>query len=313
VSYAIPRHRKPPRSASTHGRAPSRHRKPQARRSLVHRPALALTIAAAVTVAGGAAAAAVTFLPGKPRTVPPERTLASSTAGSGSAAGLHASALTSSLELNELSKSSYAAKAARANSHARNAATGHIVAAVKKRHHRAAPPAAPLYLNPLRAVAGLQPQRIDMGADFGGSGPIYPIGDAVITSAMGTSSGWPGGGWITYQLTDGPAAGLVVYLAEDVRPTAAVGEKVTPTTEIASMFNGYEGIETGWAMPDSASAESQLPEAGGIGGSGPFPTKVGVSFDDLLQALGVPAAPNAGQSAYGLLPSNYLLTWPGLA
>lgn len=240
-----------------------------------------------------------------------DATTASGTAVSGTAAGAQASALTSSLELSELSKSSYAARA-EAYSRLHNGATNPLAAAVKKHHRRKLVPAAPVYLNPLRAVTGLMAQRIDMGADFAGSGPVYPIGDAVITGATGTSSGWPGGGWITYQLTDGPASGLVVYVAEDVRPTVTVGEKVTPTTEIASMFSGSEGIETGWAMADSASAESQLPEAGGIGGAGPFPTKVGVSFDALLQALGVPAAPNAGQAAYGVLPANYPASWPGL-
>jgi hypothetical protein len=169
-----------------------------------------------------------------------------------------------------------------------------------------------VYLNPLRAVSGLQPQRIDMGADFAGTGPVYPIGNAVITGATATSGGWPGGGWITYQLTDGPAKGLVVYVAEDVQPTVAVGATVTPTTVIANMFGGSSGIETGWAMPDSSSAESQLAAAGGISGGGPFPTVIGVNFDALLQALGVPAAPNAGQSAYGLLPANYPTSWSGL-
>jgi hypothetical protein len=308
VSYAIPRHRKPPRSASTHGRAPSRHRKPPARRSWVDRPALALTVAAAVTVAGAGVAGAVIFLPGKPHPVPPEQTLASSTV----AAGRQTSALASGLELSELSKSSYAAKAAAA-SRIRQAAGPKVAAAVKAKHRRSQKlQSAPLYLNPLRAVTGLQPQRIDMGVDFAGSGPIYPIGDGVITSAMSNSSGWPGGGWITYQLTDGPAAGLVVYVAEDVQPTVSVGAKVTPTTEIANMFNGSEGIETGWAMPDSSSAESQLPVAGGISGAGPFPTAVGVNFDALLQALGVPAASNAGQSPFGLLPANYPVSWSGL-
>ena len=134
----------------------------------------------------------------------------------------------------------------------------------------------------------------------------------MITSATGASTGWPGGGWITYQLTDGPAAGLVVYVAEDVRPAVAVGQKVTPTTVIANMFGGSEGIETGWAMADGASAESQMPEAGSIGGAGPFPTRVGVSFDELLQALGVPAAPNAGDSPFGLLPANYPASWSSL-
>ncbi len=173
---------------------------------------------------------------------------------------------------------------------------------------KAAPPP-PVYLNPLRAISGLVPERIDMGADFGGAGPIYAIGDAVITNATATSPGWPGGGWITYQLTDGPAAGLQVYVAEDVTPTVQVGEHVTSSTIVAQMYNGGDGIETGWAMPDGSSAESQLPVAGGISGGGPFPTAVGVNFDNLLIALGVPAASNAGQAAYGLLPPNYPTSW----
>ena len=176
----------------------------------------------------------------------------------------------------------------------------------------APPPAAPVYLNPFRAITGLVPQRIDMGVDFAGSGPVYPIGDAVVTNATGSSSGWPGGGWITYQLTGGPAAGLMVFVAEDVQPTVQVGEHVTPATVIATMSNGADGIETGWAMPDGSSAESQLAVAGGVSGGGPFPTMVGINFDRLLVALGVPAAPNAGQAGYGALPSNYPTAWTGL-
>jgi murein DD-endopeptidase MepM/ murein hydrolase activator NlpD len=165
------------------------------------------------------------------------------------------------------------------------------------------------YLNPFRSVSGLVPKRVDMGVDFGGSGPVYALGDAVITSATGGSAGWPGGGWITYQLTDGPGAGLVVYVAEDVTPSVQAGQRVSPSTVIGTMFAGHEGIETGWAQQSGLSAESQLPEAGGIGGLGPFPTGVGVNFDELLQSLGVPAAPNCTQPAYGLVPANYPAGW----
>jgi hypothetical protein len=162
----------------------------------------------------------------------------------------------------------------------------------------------PGYLNPLRAVSGLVPERIDEGVDFGGTGPVYAIGDAVVTNA-GENSGWPGGGWITYQLTDGPGKGLVVYVAEDVTATVQVGQHVTPAMVIANMFNGGDGIETGWAQPTGVSAESELPEAGGIGGGGPFPTMIGVNFDELLHALGVPAAPNFTDPVYGTLPVGY--------
>jgi len=174
------------------------------------------------------------------------------------------------------------------------------------------PPPPKVYLNPFRSVTGLIPQRIDMGADFAGSGPVHPIGNAVVTSATASNAGWPDGGWITYQLTDGPAAGLMVFVAEDVQPTVQAGEHVTPTTVIANMYNGSAGIETGWAMPDGSSAESQLAVAGGISGWGPFPTQVGLNFDQLLVDLGVPAAPNAGEAGYGVLPSNYPTSWTGL-
>lgn len=166
-----------------------------------------------------------------------------------------------------------------------------------------------LYGNPFRDVSGLIPQRVDMGVDFAGSGPVYAIGDGVVTAATGASGGWPGGGWITYQLTDGPAAGEVVYVAEDVRPTVTVGEHVSSSTVVGDMVVGGSGIETGWAMPDSASAESQLTEAGGISGGGPFPALVGTNFDELLQALGVPAAPGFAPTGYGVLPSRYSADW----
>jgi hypothetical protein len=148
-----------------------------------------------------------------------------------------------------------------------------------------------------------------MGADFGGSGPVYALGHAVVTSATGTSAGWPGGGWITYRLTDGPAAGLSVYVAEDVKPVVQVGQEVSSSTVIANMFDGGAGIETGWAQPDGSSAESQLAAAGAISGGGPFPTRVGLNFDELLQALGVADGSNAAQAASGILPADYPPEW----
>jgi hypothetical protein len=198
--------------------------------------------------------------------------------------------------------------------HAKTRLDAPAAKAVSKPHHVKAVAAAPLpvYRNPLRKISGLLPERVDMGADFGGSGPIFAIGNAVITNATADNYGWPGGGWITYRLTSGPAAGLQVYVAEDVRPAVQVGQHVTSSTVVANMFIGSAGIETGWAMPDGLSAESQLSAAGAVSGGGPFPTEVGLDFDRLLQTLGVAAAPNFSESGYGVLPSGYPSSWASL-
>ena len=97
----------------------------------------------------------------------------------------------------------------------------------------------------------------------------------------------------------------MVYLAEDVTPTVQVGQHVSSATVIGTMFAGGDGIETGWAQQNGLSAESQLTAAGGVGGNGPFPTRIGLSFEELFQSLGVPTAPNRTQAPYGLLPPDY--------
>jgi len=167
---------------------------------------------------------------------------------------------------------------------------------------------APIYLNPLRNVSSLVPERVDEGVDFSGTGPVYALGDAVITSATGQAGGWPGGGWITYQLTNGPGQGLQVYVAEDITPTVQVGEHVTPSTVVGYMFEGGDGIETGWAALNGLAA-SQLSEASAVGEADVFPTTVGLNFEDLLVSLGVPVAPNRDQISFGTLPSAYPSSW----
>jgi len=313
------RYPEPPRTVSADPRpaARTRHRKPSA---LQGKPAKATAVTALAVSAAAASGALTHWSVGTPGHRPVAQASATSvpspdpgavgrqSTGAGPA-GQSAAALTAQPPDNILRPGSL---------------NSHYHLQPKGRHHRpvsavaAPPPSSPPpasssppsasggpYLNPLRAVAGLIPERVDMGVDFGGSGPVYPLGDAVITNATGSSSGWPGGGWITYRLTDGPDAGLMVYVAEDVQPTVDVGETVTSGTVIANMYNGADGIETGWAMPDGASAESELSEAGGIGGGGPFPTMVGLSFENLLRNLGVPAGTNAGGPGYGTLPSGY--------
>ncbi len=156
------------------------------------------------------------------------------------------------------------------------------------------------YADPFRAVSALSPERIDQGVDYSGFGPVYALGDGVVLSTV--NGGWPGGTFITYRLTDGPAQGLVIYVAEDLNPTVQVGETVTPTTVIGQMYEGPDGIETGWADP-TGDGNTMAADYGQFNGWNV--TAFGANFSRLLQSLGAPGGV-ADSAVAGALPSS----WP---
>ena len=106
------------------------------------------------------------------------------------------------------------------------------------------------YANPLRSVNGLNPERIDQGVDYSGFGPIYAIGDGVVLSTA--NSGWPGGTFIAYRLTDGPANGLVVYAAEDINPAGRVGQQRQRRDRPRHRLRGPERHRDGLGRPRTA-------------------------------------------------------------
>jgi murein DD-endopeptidase MepM/ murein hydrolase activator NlpD len=156
------------------------------------------------------------------------------------------------------------------------------------------------YANPLRAIQVLTPERIDQGVDYAGFGSLYAIGNGVVLNTVG--AGWPGGTFIAYQLSDGPAQGLVVFAAEDIQPSVQVGDTVTSDTVIGHMYAGPYGIEMGWAdgsrLPDTmARRYSQY--------DGSNPTAFGYNFSRLLQSVGAPGGILNGTPT-GDLPAS----WP---
>jgi murein DD-endopeptidase MepM/ murein hydrolase activator NlpD len=157
------------------------------------------------------------------------------------------------------------------------------------------------YANPLRGINALVPERVDQGVDYSGYGPIYAIGDGVVLSTV--NAGWPGGTFISYRLVDGPASGLVVYAAEDIDPLVAVGQAVSSGTVLGTMYEGPDGIETGWADP-SGDGNSMAMDAGQFSGSNS--TAFGANFSDLLASLGAPPGILQNDPPTGSLPSG----WP---
>jgi hypothetical protein len=295
VSRNTPRHQKPSRRASARRKSagrPSAHARHQ-RQSLAAAKPRAARVRIAAAVAGSAllisaALAVVTHQHGpRAHSATLYRTSAMNTTRS--AGGVDGTAASS----RSAPAGTAAHHTAAHHSAAEHAAAQHAAAGrEKQRQAQLDPTLASVYRDPLRAVSHLVAERVDQGVDFGGAGPVYALGDGVITSAMTGKAGWPGGGWITYRLTDGPNTGFTVYVAEDVTPTVQVGQTVTSSTVIANMFHGGNGIETGWANSDGSAAESQASEAGASNGNGPSPTIVGLNFEAVLEGLGVPAAPN---------------------
>ncbi len=149
------------------------------------------------------------------------------------------------------------------------------------------------YVNPFARSAHLVPQRIDMGVDYDGYGPIDALGTARITFA-GADPGWAGGNSVNYQLLDGPYRGRDVYVAEAVTPTVTTGQTVTAGQPIVTFGHGFStnSIETGWAAgPGQPGAlANQLHQADYTPGQdiGSYRTFCGQQFSDLLQALGAP-------------------------
>jgi murein DD-endopeptidase MepM/ murein hydrolase activator NlpD len=156
------------------------------------------------------------------------------------------------------------------------------------------------YANPFRSVGGLTPERIDEGVDYAGVGPVYAVGNGVVLSTYG--SGWPGGTFIAYQLSDGPARGLVVYVAEDLNPQVSVGSAVTANTVIGQMYGGPHGIETGWA--DGSAIPNAMARSYGQyhGGNS---TAFGDNYSRFLQSVGAPSGILQNDPT-GTLPSG----WP---
>jgi murein DD-endopeptidase MepM/ murein hydrolase activator NlpD len=158
-----------------------------------------------------------------------------------------------------------------------------------------------LYANPLREIRGLTPERIDMGVDYSGYGPIYAIGDGIVLTT--TVPGWPGGTMIVYQLTDGPANGLVVYAAEDIAPVVRVGDAVTADSVLGLMYVGPDGIETGWGDP---AVIGNTLAGDTLQFDGANTTAFGTNFSEFLHWLGAPPGIPQNHPPTGTLPRN----WP---
>jgi hypothetical protein len=160
------------------------------------------------------------------------------------------------------------------------------------------------YRNPLRGVKGLVSLRIDEGVDYGGSGPVYALGDGVVTSTTGP---WPDGTYLTYRLTAGKAKGKMVYVAENVTPKVKIGQQVTSSTVVGELHDAYPDMEIGWSADiygDTMAAESG--QWSSYDDEKSIPSAFGVNFNQLLVALHAPSGVMVHPTPTGKIPAS----WP---
>ncbi len=161
------------------------------------------------------------------------------------------------------------------------------------------------YCNPFRAVTSLSPERIDQGVDYGGAGSIYALGPGTVDVYINrTDTGWPGGTFVSYKLSDGPASGKVIYLAEniDLNPALHSGSFVFSGTVLGTLVNASPNSESGWGVQGAGyTAEYSCYTEGCM-------TALGVNFNDLLVCLKAPSG-LTGQAGCCTSASGYPTDW----
>jgi murein DD-endopeptidase MepM/ murein hydrolase activator NlpD len=160
------------------------------------------------------------------------------------------------------------------------------------------------YVNPFSQVKGLTPERIDMGVDYAGVGPVLALGSGTVFNVDG--GGWPGGIFIGITLDSGPYAGLPYFIAENVKPAVHVGDHVRAGQVIGLMYHGSAGIETGWAAGrGDQPLAAALAQQNKSGDPGAWTSAAGLSFDRVLVAAGAPSGIPQGTTVHGKMPPQY--------
>lgn len=158
-------------------------------------------------------------------------------------------------------------------------ATGSTQACLPKKQNKK-------YCDPFRSIKSLAPGRIDQGVDYGGSGSIYAIAPGTIDLFYNrTDSGWPGGTFMSYKLTTGPAKGKEVYLAENIDLDTKLhsGSFVYSGTVLGTLVNASPNLEIGWGVAGQGiTAEYGCYTEG-------CTTPLGLNFNKLLVCVNTPS------------------------
>ena len=164
------------------------------------------------------------------------------------------------------------------------------------------------YCNPYRDLTNLVAESINQGVDYGGAGPIYAMGPGIIDVYKNRDdSGWPGGTFVSYKLSAGPAAGQTIYLAEniDLDPSLQSGSFVYNGTALGTLVDASPDSESGWGVAgQSYTAEYGCYTEGCM-------TPLGENFNSLLVCLNAPSG-TMGTGGCCAQPTGWPTDWCSL-
>jgi hypothetical protein len=162
------------------------------------------------------------------------------------------------------------------------------------------------YCDPFRDITKLRAERIDQGVDYGGAGPIYALGPGTIDLYRNRDdSGWPGGTFMSYKITAGPASGKTIYLAENIDLNTALktGSYVWNGAVLGTLVNASPDSEIGWGLPGAGYTAEHSCYVEGCS------TPLGFNFNDLLKCVGTPSGISTGATSCCPAASGYPATW----
>lgn len=147
------------------------------------------------------------------------------------------------------------------------------------------------YVSPFSTKAdGWTLARIDQGVDYCTSKAlrVRAIGDGEVTYST-TTSGWPGGAYLTYKLTGGDHSGVYIFIAEQLTNLHPVGKISAGDVLATSVPNGHCTLEMGYSGgPTGSTARAYSCYKEGL------VTNSGKEFARFLRKIGVPTRDNPG-------------------
>jgi hypothetical protein len=150
------------------------------------------------------------------------------------------------------------------------------------------------YVNPFLGAGAVHAERIDEGQDFAltPGAPIRAVGKSRVLQIQ--PNWYQGQPAIFYELLDGPQAGKVVFVGEQITPAVHVGQVLNAGDVVGHYASSGTGIEIGYGTQSGQTLAQAT-----TGYTEGKPTPAGEQFSSFLHQLGVSTSSGSSSSSGG--------------